>query len=76
MYVEITTTIAGRARDRYAVAIEVNGRLKYTRRAIEATVVRVRNRECAKWSNLANVVHAGAIPTIRRGTMNGAKTIK
>jgi hypothetical protein len=64
MYIEIITTVVGRAHDRYSVAVTADGVLRYTLGASVATVTKVRNRECAKWSSSADVVLARAIPPI------------
>lgn len=62
--VEIVTTITGRAGHDYRVTVKVDGVIKYTLPAFPANVERVRNRECSKWSNIADEVYAGAIPRI------------
>lgn len=62
--VEITTTITGRASDRYVITIKADGRIVDTFPALPWNVENVRNRQCAKWSNIADEVKAGAIPRI------------
>jgi hypothetical protein len=62
--VEIETTITGRAGTSYRVTVKADGVIQYTLPAFAGIVERVRNRECAKWSNIADEVRAGAIPRI------------
>ena len=63
-YVEITTTVTGRASDRYVITIKADGVAVDSFPALPWNVERVRNRECAKWSNIAAKVFAPAIPKI------------
>lgn len=62
--VEITTRIAGRKSDRYVITIKADGKIVDTLTALAWNVTQIRNRECAKWSNIANDVSANAIPPV------------
>lgn len=64
MRVEILTRITGRKSDRYVITITVDGVVKAMLPALPWNVENVRNRECAKWSNIADEVHAAEIPKI------------
>ncbi len=64
MRVEIITSLVGRKSDRYSIVVKVDGVIKDTLTALAWNVSRVRNRECAKWSNIADEVTANEIPRI------------
>ncbi|MBF6570520.1 MAG: hypothetical protein IVW54_16760 [Candidatus Binataceae bacterium] len=63
-YVEIVTTITGRTSDRYVITIKADGVMVDSFPALPWNVESVRNRQCAKWSNIAAEVYAPAIPKI------------
>ena len=64
MRVEITTRLTGRKSDRYVITITADGKIVDTLTALAWNVTRIRNRECAKWSNIADDVSANEIPRV------------
>ncbi len=63
MTARIHTTV-DQATHRYTIAVYLDDRPQYLRVATSGTVLRIRNRLCAEWSNRVSNVEANAIPPV------------
>lgn len=64
--VENVTLNFGGDKPKFRVGVTVDGTLKYAVRCDAYDVLETRNRECERWSEVADSVHADPIPDEER----------